>query len=148
MKKFYISPGMIKQLVMKKSKPWVFIIEDDISIIKAYIAKFKYEKIPLKVAEDGDKAIEVLKHESLPCVILLDLMLPKKNGFEVLEIIKKDPRLKEIPVLIFTNLGQEVDRKKGEQLGVVEYLVKANTKIDDVVHKVNRYIKKYGDESG
>ena len=126
---------------MKKNKPWVFIVEDDVSIINAYIAKFKHEKISLKVAEDGDKAIDVLKGVGLPSVILLDLMLPKRNGFEVLEIIKKDERLKEIPVFIFTNLGQEVDRKKGEQLGVVEYLVKANTKIDDVVKKVNRYMK-------
>ena len=131
----------IKKSAMKKNKPWAFIVEDDVSIINAYVAKFKHEKISLKVAEDGDKAIDVLKGVDLPSVILLDLMLPKRNGFEVLEIIKKDERLKEIPVFIFTNLGQEVDRKKGEQLGVVEYLVKANTKIDDVVKKVNRYMK-------
>ncbi len=130
----------IKQSAVKKNKPWVFIVEDDVSIIKAYIAKFKHEKISLKVAEDGNKAIEVLRDDPLPSVILLDLMLPKKNGFEVLEIIKKDERLKKIPVFIFTNLGQEVDRKKGEELGVIEYLVKANTKIDDVMSKVSPYI--------
>ena len=126
---------------MKKSKPWIFIIEDDVSIINAYVAKLKHEKISVKVAEDGDKAIEVLQNDPLPSVIILDLMLPKKNGFEVLEIIKKDERLKKIPVLIFTNLAQELDRKKGEELGAVEYLVKANTKIDDVVNKINRYMK-------
>ena len=133
---------------MKKSESWVLIVEDDVSIIKAYVAKFKHENIPLKVAEDGDEAIRILnlnKGNSSPCVILLDLMLPKKNGFEVLEIIKKDEQLKAIPVLIFTNLGQGVDRKRGEQLGVTEYLVKANTKIHDVIHKVSQYIKKYGD---
>ena len=130
-----------KQTSIKKGKPWVFIIEDDASIVKAYVAKFKREKISLKIAEDGDEAIQVLKDSSLPAVILLDLMLPKKNGFAVLEIIKKDERLKKIPVLIFTNLGQEADKKRGEDLGAVEYLVKANTKIDDVIYRVNQYIK-------
>ena len=126
---------------MKKNPPWVFIVEDDISIVQAYVAKFKREKISVKIAEDGDKALKMLGSDPLPAVILLDLMLPKKNGFEVLEIMKKDERLKKIPVLIFTNLGQDVDKKRGKELGVTGYLVKANTKIDDVVNIVNQYMK-------
>ena len=126
---------------MKKNPPWVFIVEDDVSIVQAYVAKFKREKISVKIAEDGDKALEMLGSDPLPAVMLLDLMLPKKNGFEVLEIMKKDERLKKIPVLIFTNLVQDVDRKRGKELGVTGYLVKANIKIDDVVSMVNQYMK-------
>ena len=129
------------QPTLKKNPPWVFIVEDDVSIVRAYVAKFKREKISVKIAEDGDKALEILGTDPLPAVMLLDLMLPKKNGFEVLEIMKKDERLKKIPVLIFTNLGQNVDKKRGEQLGVTGYLVKANIKIDDVVSMVNQYMK-------
>lgn len=69
------------------------------------------------MAEDGEQALQMLKGGNQPSIILLDLMLPKKNGFEVLEEIKKDQRLKDVPVLILSNLAQDTDAKRGVELG-------------------------------
>ena len=121
-------------------EPWVCIIEDDTFINKAYASKFAHENIPIKIAEDGEEGLRILGEETKPALILLDLMLPKKNGFEVLEEVKKDPLLKDIPVLILANLSREPDAERGLALGASEYLVKANTKIDDIVKKVKGYI--------
>ena len=121
-------------------KPWVFIVEDDVFINKAYKAKFTHEGIEVKIAEDGEQALEMFKDADLPSLILLDLMLPKKDGFEVLKEIKQDSRFKNIPVLILSNLAQEIDAKRGIELGAKEYLVKANIKIEDLVNKIKQYL--------
>lgn len=119
---------------------WVLIIEDDSSIDKAYSAKFAHEGIVIRIAEDGEEAMKILKKGDLPSLILLDLMLPKKSGFEVLKEVKGDARLKKIPVLILTNLAQELDADRGLTLGADEYLVKADVKIEDIVKKVRKYL--------
>ncbi|MDD4901633.1 MAG: response regulator [Patescibacteria group bacterium] len=128
--------------ITAKSKKWVFIIEDDVFINRAYKAKFAHEGIEVKIAEDGEKALQMLKKGEMPALILLDLMLPNKSGFEVLAEIKQDDRLKNIPVLILTNLAQELDTDRGITLGAEEYLVKADMKIEDLVKKVQRYLEK------
>lgn len=125
---------------MEKKSPWVCIIEDDVYINKAYASKFAHENISVKIAEDGEQGMQLLKSDDKPSLILLDLMLPKKNGFEVLEEIKKNPTLKHIPVIIMTNLGQSADAKRGLALGAAEYLVKTNIKIDEIIKKVKKYL--------
>lgn len=125
---------------MEKKSPWVCIIEDDVYINKAYASKFAHENISVKIAEDGEQGMQLLKSDDKPFLILLDLMLPKKNGFEVLEEIKKNPTLKHIPVVIMTNLGQSADTKRGLALGAAEYLVKTNIKIDEIIKKVKGYL--------
>jgi DNA-binding response OmpR family regulator len=128
--------------VRASKEGWVLIIEDDASIDKAYSAKFTHEGIKVKIAEDGEQAMAMLQKGELPGLILLDLMLPKKSGFEVLKEVKESPRLKDIPVLILTNLAQELDADRGLTLGAVEYLVKADVKIEDIVNKVRKYLQK------
>ncbi|MBI5134164.1 MAG: response regulator [Candidatus Taylorbacteria bacterium] len=124
-------------------KSWVLIVEDDVYINKAYAAKFAHESIDVKFAMDGEEAIKTLRSsDSMPALVLLDLMLPKKNGFEVLKDIKSDPRSKSVSVIVLTNLGQETDAKKGVELGAAEYLVKADTKIDEIVKKVKGYLER------
>ena len=125
----------------KKEKKWVFIIEDDVFINKAYAAKFEHENISVTFALDGDEALATLKASaSLPALILLDLMLPKRNGFELLGDFKADARTAKIPVVVLTNLGQETDAKRALDLGATEYLVKADTKIAEIVEKVKSYL--------
>jgi len=122
------------------STPWVLIVEDDLLMGKALGVKFSYEKISTKIAEDGEAALDILKSGPLPSVVLLDLILPQKNGFEVLEEMKKAPDLKKIPVIVLSNLGDENDRQRSMELGAAEYLVKANVKIADVISKVKSYL--------
>ena len=123
-----------------KQKPWILVVEDDVFINRAYSAKFLHDGIETKMAEDGEQALEILKGADKPRLILLDLMLPKKSGFEVLKEIKQDQRLKDIPVLILTNLAQVDDATQGAALGAKEYLVKADLKIEDLVKKVKQYL--------
>jgi len=68
--------------------------------------------------------------------VLLDLILPKKNGFEVLAEVSEDPQLASIPVIIISNLGQETDIQRGKSLGAIEYYVKARLSIDELIEKV------------
>jgi len=126
----------------KTEEKWVLVVEDDVFIDKAYATKFTHENIPIKIATDGEEALTILAQTENhpPAVVLLDLMLPKKNGFEVLGEIKKNPKLKNIPVMVMTNLGQEADAKRGIDMGATEYLVKADTKINDILEKVKKYL--------
>jgi CheY-like chemotaxis protein len=121
-------------------KPVVLIVEDNTVINKAYSAKFAHDGIMTEFAEDGEEALQRLKSGRKPALILLDLMLPKKSGFEVLEEIRQDSRLQDIPVIILTNLAQELDTKRGLALGAKEYLIKANIKIEDLMNKVKKYL--------
>jgi DNA-binding response OmpR family regulator len=123
------------------AKKWALIVEDDVFINKAYAAKFAHEGIEVKIAEDGERAIQVLKKGEPPSLILLDLMLPNKSGFEVLTEIKQDAKLKSIPVLILSNLAQDMDVSRGKALGAEEYLVKADLRIEELVAKVKRYLQ-------
>jgi len=77
-----------------------------------------------------------------PDLILLDLILPKKNGFEVLQEIKANPALADIPVVILSNLGQESDIKRGMELGAADFLVKMEYSIDAVANKIREYLVK------
>ena len=123
------------------SGKWILVVEDDEYINKAYAAKFEHEQVPAKFAVEGDQALKILREEAvMPSLILLDLMLPKKNGFEILQELKADEKLKEIPVVILTNLAQENDAKKGLDLGAIKYLIKADTKIADILEVVRKYV--------
>lgn len=131
-------------MAIEKGKKWVLVAEDDVFISKAYMAKFSHENIEAEAALDGQAVMDSLNsHQAagtLPSLILLDLMMPKKNGFEVLAEMKQMPKIKDIPVIILSNLGQESDAQKGLSLGAVEYLVKADTKIMTIVEKVRAFV--------
>lgn len=123
----------------KKSKKIVFVIEDDTFLVQAYQIKLKKEGIEVWVATDGEEALKFLKKDP-PNLILLDIMLPKINGFSVLEEIKKNEKWKNTPVIILSNLGQQQDIEKGKSLGVNDYIVKANARINEVVEKIKKYL--------
>lgn len=117
------------------SKIKIILVEDDQFLSKVLSLRLKEEGFAVSTAFDGEQAIMVIKGEK-PDLVLLDLLLPKKSGFEVLEEIKKDESTKKIPVIILSNLGQQTDIDKGMQLGAIDYLVKANFGIKDIVAKI------------
>jgi len=113
----------------------VLIIEDD-DFLRGLIAK-KLEKADyaVAVAVEGEEALPVTQKEK-PDLVILDLMLPKKDGFEVLKELKADPGTALIPVIILTNLGQEKDFEQGKMLGAQDYFIKAQVNLDEIVNKV------------
>lgn len=117
----------------KKSK--VLIVEDDEFLRVLTAKRLEKEDYSVSVAVDGESALTVAS-ETQPDLILLDLLLPGLNGFEVLGQFKKDDKLKSIPVIVFSNLGQKEDIEKAQKLGAVDYLIKANFTLDDVMVKI------------
>jgi DNA-binding response OmpR family regulator len=101
----------------------VLIIEDDNFIRTLYESELHQENIEVELAADGEEGLNKAKKVK-PDLILLDLILPKKNGFEVLEILKKDEKLKKIPVVILSALSQKVDIDEAMKLGAIRYLTK------------------------
>jgi len=114
----------------------VLLIEDDLDIQRIYTEKLKNNGFEVVLAHDADSGLQFTKVEK-PNLILLDIMLPgKMNGFELLEILKKDDNLKKIPVIVMTNLDTE--KKQALDIGANDYLIKANTSLDDLLTKVKK----------
>jgi two-component system alkaline phosphatase synthesis response regulator PhoP len=118
----------------------VLIVEDDAFLLNILKAKFEAQGYQVRLAQDGVAALEAAKKER-PALILLDLMLPKKNGFEFLEDISKDSTLKSIPVVIISNLGQAASIERGKALGAREYFVKSELSIDGLAAKVKEHLR-------
>ncbi|MFA5172793.1 MAG: response regulator [Candidatus Paceibacterota bacterium] len=118
----------------------VLLVEDDAFLNSLMKTKLERAGISVNLVTDGEEALKVLE-TFRPNLILLDLILPKKSGFEVLESIQTNPKLNKMPVIILSNLGQESDVSKGRQLGAVEYFVKAKTSIDELVSKVAEFLQ-------
>lgn len=119
----------------------VLVIEDDFFLIKVFQTKLANEGFQVEIAADGVLAMEILTR-FVPDLILLDLVMPRKDGFEVLEDLSKDKKLAAIPVIVLTNLGQDSDMERVKKYGVVDYLVKSDISIDDVVVKAKSALKK------
>ncbi|MFH1426992.1 MAG: response regulator, partial [Patescibacteria group bacterium] len=107
----------------KKKK--ILIIEDDQVISTMYKIKFTADGYDVIYADTGVKGLESAK-KNKPDIILLDIILPELDGFAILQEIKKDSKIKKIPVIMLTNLGTEEDKKKGEKFGAADYIVKAS----------------------
>jgi len=123
-------------------KPTILLVEDDPFLSSILQLKLDKENFKTIRAADGEEALNLLIEQGIkPDVILLDLILPKKNGFEVLETIRQDPTLEKLPVIIISNLGQPSDIDRGKALGVIDYFVKAKLSVDELVNKVKEEIK-------
>lgn len=120
---------------MKKNMTKVLVAEDDKFLIKVYESKLLKAGFDAKIAQDGVEALEMLK-TFVPDVILLDLMMPNKDGFQVLTELKADQKLKHIPVIVTSNLSQPEDKKKAMDLGAKDYIVKSDTPIQDIIEKL------------
>jgi two-component system phosphate regulon response regulator PhoB len=119
----------------------VLIVEDDTFLAGIYQKKFEMEGFKVSVSGDGEKGLTDVKKKK-PNIVLLDILLPKMDGFGVLEKLKADAATKKIPVILLTNLGQKDDVEKGLEAGAVDYLIKAHFKPSEVVEKVRAVLKK------
>lgn len=119
----------------------VFWVEDDAFLSELLGAKLKREGCISIYAKDGEEAIKLLANQN-PDIILLDLILPGMNGIEVLKHIKADPRTAQVPVIVFSNLGQDKDKEETIRLGAVKHLIKAEHDPDDIVHEILSVVKK------
>lgn len=117
----------------------ILIVEDDVFLADLYKTKFALEGFKVSIAYDGEKGLEAAI-KNLPDIILLDLVLPKLGGFDVLKEIKADGKAKDIPVILLTNLSQKADVEKGLKLGASDYLIKAHFMPSEVVEKIRKLI--------
>lgn len=119
----------------------ILIVEDDKFLAKAYSVKFSKAGFEVQSAYDGNEAVKTLETFS-PDLILLDLMMPEKDGFSVLHDLKGQDKWKNIRVIITSNLSQKEDKDKCVQLGAVDYVVKSDISLDELIVKVNNHINK------
>jgi len=119
----------------------ILLVEDEDFLANLLKARLDKDGMNTKIVKDGQEALKSLKEAKFD-LVLLDLILPKLSGFEVLETIQADPQLQAIPVVIISNLGQESDINRGQTLGAVEYFVKAKVSIEDLIGHVKKYLEK------
>ncbi|KKU73989.1 MAG: Two-component response regulator [Parcubacteria group bacterium GW2011_GWA2_47_26] len=124
---------------MPNNKTRILLVEDDTFLAGIYAHKFEAEGFEVLLATDGEAGAKVAAKE-LPNIILLDILLPKMDGFEVLEKVKGDAKTKNIPVILLTNLGQKEDVDKGLKLGASDYLIKAHFMPQETVEKVKKVL--------
>ncbi len=118
----------------------ILLVEDEDFLANLLKARLEKDGMETQIAKDGQEALKFLKEVKFD-LVLLDLILPKLSGFEVLETMRADPQFQAIPVVIISNLGQEGDINRGQGLGAVEYFVKAKVSIEDLIMNVKKYLK-------
>ena len=124
---------------MSDKKIKILLIEDDSFLSGMYDTKLKLEGFDVFLAEDGAKGLESAVSQK-PDIILLDIILPKMDGFTVLKHLRDNLETKKIPVILMTNLGQKEDVERGIALGAQDYLVKAHFMPSEVVEKIRQYL--------
>ena len=124
----------------KQSKK-VLIIEDDKFLGELLVKRLSQENLFIELAIDGEAGIAKAT-DLKPDLILLDILLPGMNGYAVLEKLKADPALKDIPVIILSNLGQKGEIEKGLALGAADFLIKAEFDLNDIVGKIQGIFNK------
>lgn len=124
----------------KEAKKRILIVEDEPTLQKSMVEFLMAEGFEAISAMDGERGLEIAKKD-LPDLILLDIILPKKDGYEVLTALKADEKTKNIPVILLTNLESAEDVDKAFEKGASTYLVKSNYKLGEVVKKVKETLK-------
>lgn len=121
--------------MMKK----ILIAEDDKFIANAYRVKLTKEGFDIQIASDGEEVFEMLKTFE-PDIIILDLMMPKKDGFAVLQELRSNQQWENVPILIASNLGQKEDIDKGIKLGATDYIIKSDLSLADLIAKIKKHL--------
>ena len=123
----------------KTTNPLILIAEDENALSGVLQSKLARHGFVVETAADGVEALEKIRM-TRPQLVLLDLIMPNKNGFQVLEEVKADPELKDIRIVVFSNLNQEEDRERAKKMGAIDFLVKSDLGINEVVGKVNAFL--------
>jgi len=128
----------------------ILLVEDDPFLIDIYTTKLEQAGFSVEVAQDGKIALEKLKKENpkerknvWPDVLVLDILLPHISGWQVLEEAKEKIGLKDLKVVVLSNLGEKKEIEKASELGVEKYLIKANYTPEEVVEEIKKVIEKY-----
>ena len=124
---------------MENKKKKILILEDDKFLLKAYEIKFKQSDFDVILATDGISGFELAEKEK-PSLIILDLMLPRMNGFEFLKKIKSDEKLKNIPVIVISVLGQKVDQERAIKLGAEKYFIKTDYTLEEIIKNLKNIL--------
>jgi CheY-like chemotaxis protein len=117
----------------------ILLVEDSKTVQQMYKNKLTFEQFHVLTADNGMEAIKILSQEK-PDLILLDLMMPVMDGYKVLQVVKTDPKLSDIPVLVFSARGQPEELEKALNLGADGYIVKATTKPNEVIEQIRKAI--------
>ena len=118
----------------------ILLIEDDPFLIDIYTTKLKEEGFSVNVAEDGEEGLRMIKEKKLD-LLLLDIVLPNFNGWEILRKIRRNDALKDLKVVILSNLGEKNEIEKGLNLGATKYLVKAHYTPSEVIKEIKKILK-------
>ncbi len=117
----------------------ILLIEDEQIMLDLLRRKLTEEGHEVSIAKDGEEGLKAMT-EAKPDIILLDIVMPKKGGFEVMEDMQKDPSLKRIPVIIISNSGQPVELSRAQKLGAKDWLIKTEFDPQEVIDKVKKQL--------
>lgn len=117
----------------------ILLVEDDPMLQDIYLTKFKEKGFEVALAEDGEKVIPALQRAK-PDFMLLDIVLPLKDGWEVLSEVRKDPKWDSVKIVVLSNIGEAQDVEKGFALGANLYLIKAHFTPSQVVGEINKLL--------
>ena len=118
-----------------EKKAFILLVEDDKFLRELLVRKLEGVGFKISTAVDGREALKKVKEE-LPDLVLLDLVLPGVDGFDILKEVKETPETSKIPVIILSNLGQREEVERGLKLGADDYLIKAHFTPDEIINKV------------
>ncbi|HEY1085181.1 MAG TPA: response regulator [Candidatus Saccharimonadales bacterium] len=127
-------------------KKKILLVEDDTSLADVYQARLEIEGFNVKQVNNGEDALSSAL-EFKPDLVLLDAMMPKISGFDVLDILRNTPETTNIRVVMLTALSQPKDKERAENLGVDDYLVKSQVVIGDVVDRVKHHLGVVSDQT-
>ena len=128
-------------MLAKIKRPIILIVEDEVPLLEMYKMKFNSSGFEVYGASNGEAGLMLAKNH-IPGLILLDILMPKVDGYEMLKELKSDKNTKNIPVIVFSNLSQKDEVQKGFNLGADDYIIKTELTPSDLVKKVNTFIKK------
>ena len=127
---------------MKRSKIKILVVEDESFLLDLYQIKLEQSGFEIIKASNGDEGVSLAKLEQ-PGLILLDILMPQVDGYEMLAKIKSDPKTKNIPVIIFSNLSQKEEIEKGLKLGASDFIIKTSVTPSQLEARVKEFLQRH-----